>query len=363
VERTLLLIGTRKGLFSAWSEDGRATWRVGPMRCRMSAIYALAIDLRCGPRLYATGDNAHWGPTYLFSDDLGETWTEPDVAPVRFPELAGTALKRIWQLEPGPRTEPHVLYAGTEPAALFRSEDGGASFDLVRGLWDHPHRPRWEPVNAGLFLHTIVSDGADPRRLLVAMSSGGVYRSVDGGESWAPCNRGLQLDGVPPERRYPEFGQCVHKVASAPGGRLYAQGHPGVYLSDDGGDSWLSIGEGLPSDFGFPLVVHPARRDTAYVFPLAADVEDRMPPGGRFQVYRTDDAGWTWHGLGCGLPDGGHYAAVLREAMCGDGADPLGLYVGSRDGEVYASRDEGESWTLVATHLPDVLCLRAAVLG
>jgi len=360
MERTLLLIGTRKGLFVAWSEDGRASWRVGPIRCRMSAIHGLTIDLRRGIRLFATGDSPHWGPTFLVSEDLGETWTEPDVAPVRFPDFTWTALKRVWRVEPASPTEPDVLYAGAEPAALFRSEDGGASFALVRGLWDHPHRPRWEPVNAGLFLHTIVTD-RDPRRLLVAMSAGGVYRTVDGGESWVPRNRGLQLDGVPPERRYPEFGQCVHKVARAPGGRLYAQGHPGVYRSDDDGDSWTSIGAALPSDFGFPLVAHPRRPDTAYVFPLAADVEDRMPPGGRFRVFRTDDAGASWRALGCGLPDG-HHAAVLRDAMCADGADPLGIYVGSRDGEVFASRDEGESWARVATHLPDVLCLRAATL-
>lgn len=361
----LLLIGTRKGLLVAQSRDRRAHWDVGALQLRMSAVLATAVDLRRSPpRLIATGTHAHWGPALLYSDDLGDTWTEPDATPLGFPRAAGAALARVWQVEPSSTREPDVVYAGTEPAALFRSEDRGMTFRLVEGLWDHPHRPTWQPVNAGQFLHTIVVDDEDPRRVLVGMSAGGVYRTADGGESWEPCNRGLQLDNAPPELRFPEYGQCVHKVARAPGrpGRLYAQGHPGVYRSDNGGDCWTSIGDGLPSDFGFPLVVHARRPDTAYVFPLAGDVSDRMPPDGRCRVYRTDDAGSTWRAMSQGLPPAGHHAAVLRDGMCGDGGDPLGLYLGTRDGEVYASRDEGESWSLVARHLPDVLCVRAAVL-
>ena len=360
----ILLIGTRKGLFVARSRDGRAGWDLEPIRFPMNAVYGLGIDARRStPRLFAAAESAHWGPSLFHSDDLGRTWTEPERAPIAFPERAGTSLRRVWQVQPGPASEPDLVYAGVEPSALFRSEDGGVTFTLVDGLWDHPHREHWEPGAGGQCLHTVLAHPTDAAQLLIAMSGGGVYRSTDAGASWHPANRGIQAVFMPEDQRYPEYGQCVHKVAWHPSRpeRLFAQNHFGVYRSDDGATSWTSIADGLPADFGFPVVVHPQRAETAYVFPLVADSE-RMPPDRRCRVYRTDDAGGTWRPLTAGLPQYGYHAAVLRDAMCSDQADPAGLYLGTRAGEVYASCDEGESWNLIAGHLPDVLSVRAAAL-
>ncbi len=193
------------------------------------------------------------------------------------------------------------------------------------------------------------------------MSTGGVYRSLDAGASWEPANVGIKAYFLPDP--WPEFGQCVHKVAAHPSSpeRLFAQNHHGVYRSDQGGDSWTSIADGLPSDFGFTIVVHPTKPDTVYVFPLVADGE-RVPPGARARVWRSDDAGQTWRELGTGLPDE-FWAAVMRDAMCTDTGDPAGVYFGARDGSVFASNDEGDSWRQVGAHLPDVLSVRAMVVA
>jgi len=360
---TVVVIGTRKGLWLARDTGDRSGWELSERQLGMNAVYGVGIDARRGtPRLLAGTDSEHWGPTVLTSDDLGESWQEPEQAALAFPERTETALTRVWQLQPGLPEEPDVVWAGTQPSALFRSEDGGRTYAFVDGLWDHPHRPEWGAGYGGQAVHTVVPHPADRTRLLVAMSTGGVYRTEDGGGSWSPSNRGITASFMPdPE---PEFGQCVHKVTRSPvdPDRLYAQNHGGVFRSDDGGIRWTAIGPGLPSDFGFPVVVHPARPDTAYVFPLVADA-DRRPATGRFRVFRTDDAGSTWRELGKGLPDEPHTGIVLRDAMCVDDNEPTGVYVGTRNGEVYASADEGESWTTVAEHLPDVLSVRAARIG
>lgn len=358
----LLMIGTRKGLWLARSDDGRASWEVTGPHHPMTEVYSAAIDTRGRvPRLFAGLSSEHFGPTLVTSDDLGASWTEPATAPVAFPADTGAALRRVWQIAPGPADEPDLVYAGVEPSALFRSTDGGRSFELVRGLWEHPHRPEWQPGYGGQAIHTVIPDRADPKRMTVAMSAGGVYRTLDGGDSWEAANAGIKAVYVPDP--YPEFGQCVHKVAPCPSRpwRLYAQVHHGVYRSDDGADSWVSIADGLPTDFGFPMVAHPHRQDVIYNFPLQADSE-RFPPGGRCQVYRSEDAGGSWTALSAGLPAAGFWSSVLRDAMCADDADPAGVYFGSRTGEVYASRDEGDSWAQVAAHLPDVTCVRAAVV-
>lgn len=361
----ILLIGTRKGLVIARSGDDRRTWQVDPIAFVMQEVSAVAIDARRDtPRLFATGSSSHWGPALSYSDDLGRSWVEPEQAPIAFPESTGTALARVWQVQPGPASQPEVVYAGVEPAALFRSEDSGASFSLVEGLWDHPQRPEWNPGFGGLCLHTVIPHPTDTNRVHIAISSGGVYRTADGGDSWEPANRGIQSYWMPEDQRYPEFGQCVHKVSVHPDrpDRMYAQNHFGVYRSDDAADSWQSVDAELPDNFGFPVVVHPRRPDTLYVFPLVADGE-RMPAGGACRIYRSDDAGDSWRALSDGLPQQGYYAAVLRDALSVDSGDPAGVYFGTRVGEVYASRDEGESWQLVADHLPDVLSVRAAVLS
>lgn len=358
---TILLIGTRKGLWIARSDAARTSWDLTGPHFLMSEVASCAIDTRReSPRLLVGVMSWHWGTQVLRSDDLGKTWEGETANAVEFPKDTEASLERVWQLAPGPADEPDVVYAGTEPSALFRSEDRGESFTLVRGLWDHPHRPTWQPGGGGQAIHTVVPHPTDHHRVTVAMSTGGVYRTLDDGQSWAPANKGIQAEFMPPEQRFPEYGQCVHKVSSHPSRptRLYAQNHGGVYRSDDGGDVWTSIADGLPSNFGFPIVVDPQDPDTIYVFPLVG-AEERFPPQGRALVWRSRDAGETWEPHGDGLPEG-FYAGVMRDAMCTDDVDPSGIYFGSRDGSVYASNDAGETWNAVAEHLPDVLCVRAA---
>jgi hypothetical protein len=359
----LLAVGTAKGLFLLRSRDDRTTWELEGPHFAMHAVAAVAIDTRGGtPRILAGASSRHWGPNVSISDDLGATWEEPDEGAIAFPPDTDTALANVWQLAPGPVNEPDVVYAGTEPSALWRSEDGGRSFTLVRGLWDHPHRPQWHPGGGGQCLHTVIPHPSDGQRVLVAMSTGGVYLTADGGTSWNPFNKGITAGFLPEEQ--PEFGQCVHKVAMHPDrpDRLFLQHHGGVYRSDDDARSWTRIDAGLPADFGFPVVVHPTRPDTAYVVPLVADMR-RIAPGERLRVWRTDDAGESWAELAAGMPDEPHFGTVLRDALCTDGGDPAGLYLGPRNGEVWASRDDGDSWRQVAAHLPEVLCVRAAVLS
>ena len=356
----ILAIGTRTGLWLATSQNGRNQWDVTGPHLPMTDVYGLGIDTRAAPRLLAATMSEHFGPSVVTSDDLGKSWQEPDHAPIAFPDDTGEALTRVWQLAPGPADDPGVVYAGTEPSALFRSTDGGVNYELVRGLWDHPHRKEWTPGGGGKAVHTVLPHPHDRQRVVVAMSTGGVYRTEDGGTTWQASNDGIRAYFMP--NQYPAFGQCVHKVAQHPAKpeRFFLQNHHGVYRSDDGARSWQSIADGLPSDFGFPMAAHPHRPDVIYAFPLSADAM-RFPPDGRCQVYRSADAGESWTALSDGLPER-FWSAVMRDALCVDNADPAGVYFGSRSGEVYGSRDEGESWHLIAQHLPDVLSVRAAVV-
>jgi hypothetical protein len=359
----LLSIGTEKGLFLATSVDDRKSWEMSGPHFPMTGVYAVAIDKRRGAaRLLAGFASSHWGPSTAISDDLGATWPEPEQAPIAFPERTEVALERVWQIAPGPVDQPDRVYAGTQPSALFASDDGGRTYRFVDGLWDHPHRPHWEAGFGGQAVHTVLPHPHDHDSILVAMSTGGVYRTDDGGATWAPSNTGIKAYFMP-DNQFPEYGQCVHKVARDSGNpeRLYAQNHHGVYRSDDGGATWRSIADGLPTDFGFAMVAHPHRANVIYNFPIEADGR-RFPPGLRCQVYRSEDAGSTWAPLRDGLPETPFYAAVLRDAMCADDADPAGVYFGTRTGEVYASRDEGDSWVQVAAHLPDILSIRAAAV-
>lgn len=356
----LLAIGTRKGLWLARSDDDRRTWSLDGPHLLAQEVAAVSVDTRgATPRVLAGIQYGHWGPTVMWSDDLGGTWNETEHGAIHFPEDTGAALARVWQLRPDSADRPDVVWAGCEPHSLWRSTDGGRSFELVRGHYDHPHRPTWEPGGGGGAVHTILPDPASDR-VTIAMSTGGVYVSEDGGDKWEPRNRGITVTFGPDP--LPEYGQCVHKVAVDSGDpdRLYAQNHFGVFRSDDAGISWSSIAGGLPADFGFPIVTSPSTPGTAWVVPLVADMQ-RVPPDGRLRVHRTRDAGETWDELGNGLPDAS-WTAVVRDAFCADEHDVTGIYVGTRDGCVYASADEGDSFTLVADHLPDVLTVRAVQL-
>jgi photosystem II stability/assembly factor-like uncharacterized protein len=358
----ILLVGTMKGAYLFHAGPDRDHFEPDGPHFPGQAIYALAFDGRAGRRRILAGtESAHWGAVVRTSDDFGAHWTDPAEGNVRFPKGSGGALKRIWQLTPAGPDQPDVVYAGVEPAALFRSSDGGDHYELVTGLWDHPHRPHWPPGGGGLCLHTIVLRDGDPDRLLVAISTGGVYRSEDGGKSWQPRNVGIRTVFLPDQ--YPEFGQCVHKVAPAAGqpDRLFLQNHWGLYRSDDGGDSWVDIANGVPSDFGFPVVAHPHDPDTAYVIPLDSD-RFRVTAEARARVYRTHDAGGSWQPLTEGLPQERAWLTVLRDGFAGDQADPAGLYFGTRSGALYGSTDEGEHWRLLAAHLPPIVCVKAAVV-
>ncbi|GAA1270673.1 WD40/YVTN/BNR-like repeat-containing protein [Arthrobacter pascens] len=358
-ETYLLAIGTKKGLWLATSQD-RRQWSFSGPHFLMSEIPSIGIDTRDGrTRIMVGVRSEHWGPTVAHSDDLGATWTEPEQGAIKFPEGTDAAVERIWQIHPDAESRPGVVWAGAEPISVWKSTDGGQHFELNRGLWDHPHRSEWGAGYGGAAAHSIVVNPSGDN-VHVAMSTGGVYRSLDGGTSWEPRNRGISAYFMPDPN--PEFGQCVHKIAAdaAVEGRLYAQNHHGVYRTDDNAESWQSIAEGLPADFGFVMLTHPRRAGTAWVVPLKADGE-RIPPEGKLAVHRTDDAGGTWKRLDAGLPQS-EFNAVLRDAAAVDAAEPVGVYFGTRGGAVYASADEGETFAEVASHLPDVLCVRAAVV-
>lgn len=358
----LLMIGTAKGLFIARRERAGDAWQVSVPHFPMTAVYAVGIDSRGSrPRLLASVESSHFGPSVATSDDLGVSWREPEEAPLSFPKDTGEALKRVWALQPASSAEPSLIWAGSQPSALFKSTNGGISYELVRSLWDHPHRPDWGAGFGGQAIHSIAPHPTDPQRVLVAMSTGGVYRTTDGGQTWSPGNTGIKAYFLPDP--FPEFGQCVHKITrdAADPERVYAQNHHGVYRSDDDGQTWVSIADGLPSDFGFPIVAHPRRGGAVWNFPLVADAS-RYPIDNKCQVFHTQDAGQTWQAQSQGLPATPFYSTVLRDAMCVDNADPVGVYFGSRSGEVFASVDEGQRWAQVVSHLPDVLSLRAVAL-
>ena len=358
----LLLVGTTKGAFVLRSNAKRSRWEVGGPYFHGNPVYALAYDDRDGQHRIWASTSSYWGTMLRSSDDFGKTWTNPAEAPIRFPSDAGVSLKNIWQITPGRPDEPNVIYCGVEPAALFESRDSGESWSLVRGLFDHPHRPRWMPGNGGLALHTIVLDPANSQRMYVAISAGGVYRTDDAGAAWTARNQGIRVVFMP--GKYPEFGQCIHKIAMHPTRpeRLFLQNHWGLYRSDDSAESWTDIANGVPSDFGFPVVMHPRNPDCVFVLPVDSD-EFRCTCDGRLRVYRTRNAGASWEPLMRGLPQKRAYETVLRDAMTADSLDPVGIYFGTRSGQLYGSTDEGKNWRKILEGLPSVVCVKTAAIG
>ena len=360
---TLVLVGTTKGAFVFSSDAARERWTVDGPHFPGEAVYSIAYDQRSGrSRLLVGVHSNHWGATIRLSDDLGATWTGPERQAVRFPEDSGLSLAQVWQILPGRADEPDVVYCGVEPAALFRSDDAGESWAPVDGLLHHEHRPRWMPGGGGLCLHTIVLDPKNRDRMAIAISTAGFYRTDDGGATWRPRNGGVRAVFLPDN--YPEFGQCVHKVTHHPSRpeRLFLQNHWGLYRSDDWGDSWNDVANGVPSDFGFAIQSHPHEPDTVYAIPIQSD-EFRVVPGGQLRVFRSRDAGGSWQPLGNGLPQANAYESVLRDGLAVDTHDPAGVYFGTRSGKLYGSATAGEQWTELADSLPPICCVKTAVVA
>ena len=352
---TELLLGTKKGLFVLEGEPGAPFEVVARAFAGEPVEYALR-DRRSG-RLAASVTSAFYGPKVFVADDAAGPWEQ--ASGIALPEGGGEALERIWTLVPG--EADGVLYAGGDPGVLFESRDGGLSFTLNGGLWEHPTRPRWHPGGGGLCLHSIATWPGDPDRLAVAISAAGVWLTEDGGATWRTGNRGLVARYLPEDTPEEEAALCVHRIhrARTRPDRLFMQFHGGVYRSDDAGASWTSIADGLPSDFGFPLAVDPADPDSAFVIPLVADM-DRVTPDGRVRVYETRDGGASWTPRGDGLPADHAYLTVLREAFgwTGEG-ERLELYFGATSGAVFGSGDAGATWSTAAEHLPPVLSVTA----
>jgi photosystem II stability/assembly factor-like uncharacterized protein len=350
----LILAGTHKGLFLLRGDEDRRTWEVeGPLLTGWDVLHAVR-DPRNGALLACTNSFAY-GPTVQRSQDEGQTWERSEG--LGMPEDSGLTLERTWHVEPGHESEPDALWLGAAPGALFRSDDGGSSWEPVQGIVAHPTREQWMPGAGGMCCHSIALDRADGQRLYVGISAAGVFRSEDGGATWTPANRSVAADFLPDP--YPEVGQCVHKLLIHPERpeRLWQQNHCGVYRSDDRGESWERLdGNGLPSDFGFALAIHPRDPDTAWVVPEEGS-GNRVTCDGRLGVYRTRDAGASWE---LRPAHENAWVAVLREAAASDALDPVGVYVGTQSGSVFVSPDEGESWIEAARHLPPVLSVEVA---
>jgi len=357
----VVLVGTRKGAFLLRSDARRKTWSVDGPHFKGLQVHHCILDPRGErPAVFATTFSDWWGADIQRSYNWGRTWKRTKGG-VRYQKDAKLSVKCVWHVRPARPSEPGVLYAGVDPAGLFRSEDGGVTWHEVRGLNRHPTRSRWTPGAGGLTAHTILLDPADAKRMFVAISAAGVFRTEDGGKTWRPRNKGTRADFLP--NKFPEFGQCVHKMVMAPGvpDLLYQQNHCGMYRSENAGDTWTDISRGLPSRFGFPIAMHPRDPRTIWVLPLVG-AEFRACREGCLAAYRSTNGGRIWQKQTRGLPTRNAYVTILREAMSTDTCDSAGVYFGTQTGQVFFTRDEGKQWHLLADFLPPILSIEAAFI-
>lgn len=356
-----LLVGTRKGLFIARSDADRREWALEGPHIAGYEIQAAFLDPRRPGRGYAAAHHPVWGIHIYRSDDGGRSWLPLAEVPRHGTDDQDPAsLKMIWSLAPGPEDSPDIILAGIEPPGLFVSKDAGEHWQALSGFNDHADRGHWSPAKGGLAVHSVQVDPHTRGRMFAAMSAGGIYRSDDHGANWQACNSGIRAPYLP--ERTPHCGHCVHRLLLHPAqpGRAYQQSHHGIYRSDDDGASWQEITAGLPSDFGYALATNPRDPDVIYCVPEESS-QFRATVDGRLRVYRSQDAGQSWQALTEGLPQENVFITILRDGLEADGLDPLGLYLGSSSGHLFASRDEGEQWSLIAGFLPGILCIRASV--
>jgi photosystem II stability/assembly factor-like uncharacterized protein len=365
-----VLVGTRKGAFILSSDGNRDRWDVNGPHFTGWEMYHLKGSPADPNRLYASQSSGWFGQQIQRSHDGGKTW-EPIGNQFTYEGETGThqwydgtprpwEFKRVWHLEPS-LTDPDTVYAGVEDAALFKTTDGGQTWQELRGLRGHGSGPQWQPGAGGLCLHTIIQDPKNDQRMYIAISAAGTFRTDDGGKTWKPINQGLKSEGIPDPNA--EVGHCVHHVAMHPAkpDTLYMQKHWDVMRTDNAGDRWHEISGNLPTDFGFVIDVHAHDPETIYVVPIKSDSEHFVPDG-KLRVYRSRSGGNEWQALTQGLPQNDCYHNILRDAMSVDSLDKCGIYFGTSGGQVYASKDEGDTWQAIVRDLPPVLSVEVQTL-
>jgi photosystem II stability/assembly factor-like uncharacterized protein len=365
-----VLVGTRKGAFVMTSDENREQWDVQGPHFAGWEMYHLKGSPADPDRIYASQSTGWFGQLIQRSNDGGKTW-EPVGNKFEYDGVPGThqwydgtphpwEFARVWHLEPS-LTDPDTIYAGVEDAALFRSVDGGGSWQELSGLREGGSGPDWSPGAGGMCLHTIVQDPRDPNRIFVAISAAGVFRTDDGGKTWKPVTKGLRSGEIPTETA--EVGHCVHRIAMHPSrpDTLFMQKHWDVMRTDDAGENWFEVSGNLPTDFGFPIDVHAHEPETIYVIPIKSDSEHFVPEG-KLRVYRSRSGGNEWEALTDGLPQSDCYVNVLRDAMAVDSLDSCGIYFGTSGGQVYASNDSGDHWAPIVRDLPGVLSVEVQTL-
>ncbi len=370
--RALVLVATRKGAWLYHGDATRRNWRVDGPHFLGHIVSHLVLDPRDRRTLLAAAKTGHLGPTVFRSTDLGRTWKEAARPPAfrKAPDgEKGRVVDHTFWLTPGPASEPNTWYAGTSPQGLFRSDDGGVTWAPFSGVNDDPQYRAWmgtvqDGTPDGPKLHSIIVDPRDPAHLYFAMSGGGVHESVDGGRSWVPIVQGLEVvEGFDPANIAFHDPHCVRLCPSNPD-RLYQQNHCGIYRLDRPSKAWVRIGKRMPKqigDIGFPMVVHPRDAETVWVFPMdGTTVWPRTSPEGVPCAYVTRNGGKSWRRLDSGLPERQAWWTVKRQAMTADARDPVGLYFGTTSGDLWMSRDEGNRWTCIARHLPEIYAVEAA---